>query len=538
VKELSRRELLALFLGAPVAAACQGRRAPELAFEGRIAGAADGLGHRLRAGFRPRPDTASRCAVLIVGGGIAGLSAGWRLSRAGLEDWRILELDDRPGGTARGGESPLGPHPWGAHYLPCPLPQARATVELLREMGAATLDADGRLAFDEAQLARAPQERLFVADRWYEGLFPRAGAEPEDLAQLARFQGEVARLAGLVDGRGRRAFAVPMAHGSDDAELAALDRLSFAAWLEERGFGSRRLRWYLDYACRDDYGLSLAGTSAWAGLHYFASRTATGGPDDLLTWPEGNARVVGWLARGAGRRLETGALALAVEPLPRGAAVLVFRPATGRAERIVADQVVLAVPRRLAARLLPHPRLAAEAREFRSGAWLVANLTLRRRPVSRGFPEAWDNVLHGSRSLGYVVATHQTDRHRPPGPSLWTWYLSLTDEDEGASHRWLEALSWREGAELVIADLRRAHPDVEACVERLDLWRWGHAMIRPRPGFVFGRVRREAARPLGDIHFAHCDLSGLPLLEEAQHHGIRAAEEILRARGYRSPSLL
>ena len=58
-------------------------------------------------------------------------------------------------------------------------------------------------------------------------------------------------------------------------------------------------------------------------------------------------------------------------------------------------------------------------------------------------------------------------------------------------------------------------------------------MIRPRPGFVFSRLRREAARPLGDVHFAHSDLSGLPLLEEAQHHGIRAAEEILRGRPLR-----
>jgi len=538
MKALTRRELLAFFLGAPVAAACQRLAAPELAFEGHVAGADQALGHRLRAGFRPRPDTESRCRVLVVGAGIAGLSAAWRLERAGVRDYRILELDVRPGGTARGGASAVGPHPWGAHYLPCPLPHARATVELLREMGAATVEPDGRLAFDEAQLCRAPQERLFVADRWYEGIFPRVGASPSDLAELARFQAEAARLAGLRDGRGRKAFAIPMAHGSDDGDLAALDRLSLADWLAERGYRSKRLRWYLEYACRDDYGLSLEGTSAFAGLHYFAARTDAGGPDDLLTWPEGNARIVEHLARGAGSRLETGVAALAVEPLPGGAAVLAYRPDTGRAERILAERVVLAVPHRLAARLLPDSRLSAEAREFRSGAWLVANLTLARRPRSRGSPEAWDNVLYGSKSLGYVVATHQTDRHRPPGPSVWTWYLSLVEADEAMSHRWLEALSWREAAELVVGDLRRAHPDIAACIQRLDVWRWGHAMIRPRPGFVFGATRRGAARPIGHVHLAHCDLSGLPLLEEAQHHGIRAAEEILKARGVRFDSLL
>jgi protoporphyrinogen oxidase len=539
VTSLGRRELLAFFLGAPLAAACRGLSAPEIRFEGRIAGAADALGHRLRAGFRPRPDAESRCAVLIVGAGVAGLSAAWRLSRAGVEDWRILELDDAPGGTARGGEGAVSPFPWGAHYLPCPLPHARATVELLLEMGAATRDAGGRLAFDEAQLCRAPQERLFVADRWYEGLFPRPGASPADLDELARFRAEAARLSRLVDARGRRAFAVPMAHGTDDADVAALDRISMADWMAGQGYRSPRLRWFLEYACRDDYGSTLEGTSAWAGLHYFASRTEGGGPDDLLTWPEGNARIVRHLARGAGRRLETGAAVLLVERLPRGAAVLAWRPATGRAERILADHVVLAVPRRLAARMLPEPRLVAEAREFRAGAWLVANLTLRRRPRSRGAPEAWDNVLHGSRSLGYVVATHQSDRHGgPPGATVWTWYLSLVDEDEAAAHRWLEALTWREAAEIAVADLRRAHPDIQDCVERLDVWRWGHAMIRPRPGFVFGRARREASRPLGDVHFAHTDLSGLPLFEEAQHHGVRAAEEILARRGVRTQSLL
>jgi phytoene dehydrogenase-like protein len=540
VTRLTRRELLLSFLGPAVAAAaCRGGRPASLPFDGVIAGADDGLGHTLRAGARPRPDVESRASVVVVGAGLAGLSAAWRLSRAGLEDYRVLELGAAPGGTAVGGANAVSAFPWGAHYLPCPLPHARAVGLLAREMGAADLSADGALVFDEAQLCRAPQERIFVADRWYEGLYPRAGATPADLDELARFQAEVKRLSELRDGRGRRAFAVPMAHGSDDAELVALDRQSMAEWLASRRLDGERLRWYVEYGCRDDYGTRLADTSAWAALHYHASRTEHGGPDDLLTWPEGNARIVAHLARVAGRRLSTGVLVTEVKPLARGAEVVAFRPGGGPCERITADHVILCVPRLVAARLLPHPRLVAEAHAFEAGAWLVANLTLRRRPRSRGFPEAWDNVLYGSRSLGYVVATHQSDRHGgPPGATVWTWYLSLVQRDAAEAHRWLAGLSWREAAELVMADLRRAHPDVEQCTERLDVWRWGHAMIRPRPGFVFGPERRRAHQPLGDVHFAHTDLSGLPLLEEAQYHGIRAAEEILASRRLRFESLL
>jgi hypothetical protein len=61
--------------------------------------------------------------------------------------------------------------------------------------------------------------------------------------------------------------------------------------------------------------------------------------------------------------------------------------------------------------------------------------------------------------------------------------------------------------------------------------RWGHAMIRPRPGFVWGGARRAAARPYRAVHFANSDLSGVGLFEEAFYHGVRAAEEVLAARG-------
>ena len=186
----TRREFLTALLGAPVAAAAATSincaPASSIAFEGRMLGGPDAIGHKLRDGFRPSNDArASSAKVVIVGGGAAGLSAAWRFERAGFRDYRLLELDDTAGGTARGGETAISRHPWGAHYLPCPLPHARAVVALLEEMGVCEKDAEGRLVFDEAQLCRSPQERIFVGDRFYEGLFPRAGASAEDLRQLA-----------------------------------------------------------------------------------------------------------------------------------------------------------------------------------------------------------------------------------------------------------------------------------------------------------------------------------------------------------------
>jgi hypothetical protein len=44
---------------------------------------------------------------------------------------------------------------------------------------------------------------------------------------------------------------------------------------------------------------------------------------------------------------------------------------------------------------------------------------------------------------------------------------------------------------------------------------------------MWGSARREAAKPFRSIHFAHSELSGVALFEEAFDNGLRAANEIL-----------
>jgi hypothetical protein len=167
---------------------------------------------------------------------------------------------------------------------------------------------------------------------------------------------------------------------------------------------------------------------------------------------------------------------------------------------------------------------------------MVANLTLRERPEERGFPLAWDNVLYDSDSLGYVVATHQSGRDR--GATVLTYYRALLDDDEAADRRRLLATPWQGWVDSILEDLRPAHPDLEPLVERVDVWLWGHAMPRPWPGSLWSAALRQAAQPLGRIHFAHTDLSGMALVEEAHYWGVRAAEQVMRAAGHRFESRL
>lgn len=528
----SRRELLALIAGAPLAAAaCRARR--EVA--GELRGASVDVGHRLRsATLEQARGEPQRVGVAVIGAGPSGLSAAWWLERHDERDFVVFDLERQAGGTSAYGTDGAVPYPWGAHYVPAPARDQRALVRLLDEMGALVAgDHAGRVIPREDLLVREPEERLFVAGKWREGLFPHAIATDADHAELARFQAEVDRWVRFRDAQGRRAFALPLRRSSDAAEVTALDRQSASDWLDALGVRSPVVRWWIEYATRDDYGLELGSTSAWALLFYFASRVLVPGEESapFIAWPEGNGRVVRHLGGVVGDRLRLGRLVTDVVPRDDGVDLAVADVAAGTVQAWRADQVIVALPKFVAARVLRPWRDAPPAyvRDFTYGSWLVANLHVSRRPESRGVPFAWDSVLYDSPALGYVNAMHQRGADR--GPAVLTYYWPLCDADPARARQRLLELDHASASALVMADLSRAHPDLSDVVTRLDVWRWGHAMVRPTPGFIWGDARRRAAEPLGRVHLAHSDLSGLALLEEAQDRGITAANAVLAQRG-------
>jgi hypothetical protein len=526
---VTRREVLLGLAGAG-ASACWGRPAGRT-IRGSIVGGAHARGHHVRDSPPSIPDRWDEVPVAILGAGVAGLSAAWTLERAGLQDFLVLELEDAPGGTARSGQGPVVPYPWGAHYVPVPAPANAPLVALLEEVGAVEgRDAAGHAVYSEAVLCADPQERVFYRGEWYEGLFPRAGASAAEMAELLAFEADMRRWGVWRDAKGRHGFDLPRARGTSDPEIRGLDGLSMVDYLERNGWRTPRLRWFVEFACRDDFGTTLAQTSAWAGIHYFASRQQDGGQSaHFLTWPEGNGRLVSHLAGVTGPRLRLGTLVTDVNP-GRDRVEIAYTGADGRARGVRAEHAVFALPRFLAPYLVAPFRAAppAHARAAVYGAWMVANLTLRDHPKSHGFPLAWDNVLYDSPSLGYVVATHQA--HRDRGPTVLTYYLPLVDEDPRASRRRLLDTGWEDWVRLVLADLGPAHRGLADLVDSMDVYLWGHAMVRPRPGYLWSEALAESARPLGRLHFAHTDLSGMALFEEAQYWGIHAAEAILRDR--------
>lgn len=535
---MRRRDFLAAW-GAAALAGCAPGAAPPLP-PGELAGGDFELGHRLAGGDFPAPAETRRTGVLIIGAGVAGLSAAWRLQRAGFQDFAVLELEAQAGGNSRSGRNGISAYPLGAHYLPLPNPEARAVRTLLADLGVLRGDPAAEApVYDEAYLCHAPQERLYRQGLWQEGLVPHLHLAAGEQAQQARFFARMGEFKAARDDRGRRLFALPTAYAGETPASRALEQLTMHDWMRAEGFDAPSLHWYVNYACRDDYGTDYRQVSAWAGIHYFACRTGRGGEgagETVLTAPEGNGWIVNRLAGRLGPALHTGCAVHALRQGPTGISVQVWDRKQERSLEYQAGQVIWAAPLYLLPRLareLPAD-LAAAIAPLGYAPWLVATLSLTAPPEpGAGMPLAWDNVLYDSPGLGYVVATHQQLRRDSRGPTVLSYYRPLSDADPRAARARLLSTSRETWAEEILADLSRAHRDIRRLTTRLDLFRHGHAMVRPLPGLRRRARLERLAAGWGRVQLAHGDLGCLSLFEEANYWGVRAAEHILAGAGGR-----
>jgi hypothetical protein len=509
-------------LGAGVLGGCGPRTTQRI--PGRLLDSGAALGHRLRDGQIPAPSATRRARVVVAGGGIAGVAAARSLRRAGIEDVLVLDALDELGGNSSYGRNSVSAYPWGAHYVPLVRPDCRPVLELFGDLKLIVdEDAAGRPVYDEYCLSADPQERLWMFGRWQEGLVPQLGSSADDEREFAAFFAETERLKNLLGSDGRPVFAIPVDQSSADPAWRALDSLTFANYLQQRGFRSARLHWYANYCCRDDYGSTAAAVSAWAGLHYFAARSGAAANADagtVLTWPEGNGYLVREIARQGAAQFQKNALVSRVAADGANAVVDYFDLAAQRTIRVECAAAVVCLPHFVSAHVVEGHGTEGLG-SFTYAPWMVANLTLGQMPGGRGQPLAWDNVIYDSPLLGYVVATHQ-DLRQAHRETVLTYYWPLSETDPSAARRTAYSRALEQWQSTVVHDLLRVHPDLEGQIRNIDVRVWGHAMVRPTPGFIWGDARRSAAAHRPPLYFAHSDLSGISIFEEAYCRGSEA----------------
>jgi len=484
----------------------------------------------------PAPSVTYKTEVLIAGGGVSGLAAARALRLKGQDDFALLELEDVAGGNARGGTVNGIACPLGAHYLPVPSNDAPEVQDLLEELGLRRRIA-GRWEYDERHLCHSPQERLFINGAWQEGLLPVQGVGRDTLAQYQQF-------ATLVEqARHASRWTIPTSKQALAPVQSALTAITFIAYLDQHGLTDPHLRWYLNYCCRDDFGAGIATVSAWAGMHYFASRHGFHAPgaeslerEGVLTWPEGNGWLTQRLAMPLKERLKTGRVVLRINNVKHGVEVDAFNTVTQTVERWQAPRAIVALPIFVAARVVQNPpdflRQAATRTVY--APWLVANIHIHTPLHDRPGPApSWDNVIYDAPGLGYVDAQHQSLKP-VPGATVLTYYRTLGDLPN--ARRLLLDKPWAAWRDDILTELAQAHPDLPAKTSRIDITRYGHAMAVPVPKDL-SQIRLQPSYNLRKqilkterfqisherLNFAHSDWAGYSVFEEAFTLGHEAA---------------
>lgn len=531
---MNRRSFIALSAGLTALSSWILSCKPGRKIKGRIVGASAAMGHFIRDKQFPAPTNISQKDIVIIGGGISGLSAARYLRQNKISNWILLELEDHTGGNAAYGQNELSRYPWGAHYIPIPNNDLQEYLQFLEDSNVITgRNETGLPVYNDLYLCFDPQERLYINGRWQDGLVPHYGVPSPQLKQIELFLQKMDEYRRLKDSQGKDAFAIPVDASSQEEKFRQLDTITMEEWLLEQGFDSEYLHQYVNYCCRDDFGTPHHLVSAWAGIHYFASRKGQGANahhSDVLTWPEGNGFLTEHLQKDILPQIRTGSLVIKVQETASGVEIDCMNVKTHSLERIQAKHCIMAVPQFVAARLLQDVARTAQVKQkLQYVPWLVANLKVASLEERSGAPLSWDNVLHNSPSLGYVEATHELLQQHTTSKNL-TYYLPLTGGTPAEERKLAQTKTYEEWVALIMKDLQKVHPGIAEATEELNIMIWGHAMAQPLPGIIHGDIRKGLSTSINDkIHFAHTDLAGISIFEEAFYQGIKAARKIIHS---------
>ncbi len=489
----------------------------------KISGTNHILGHRLWAKDFPKPTEIISTKYLVVGSGISGLSACRYFKQNGIEDFQLLELENNVGGNSRNGENRFSKFPLGAHYLPLPNKEDTELISFLEECQLIKgYTEQGEPIFDDYHLTFPQEGRLFFKNSWQNDLVPKVGISEETIDEFEIFFSTMESYKNKKDRFGKYWFDIPLYKSSDEAK--ELDNLIFSDWLVNNNFTSQELLWFLDYSCRDDYGLGIKYVSAWAGIHYFAGRknNFSSKKDQVFTWPEGNSWLTKKLSQFTKDKTSTKNLVYDVTVSEAGVEVLSYDDERKISKLYKAEKVLFATPQFINNRIFKDRKI----KNFNYVPWLLATLTLKNE--FGGAEEiSWDNVIYGAEGLGYINDKHQ-NLEQNISEKVITYYRSFSTSDCAKARKDLYKLNEEQLKKIILDDLKIAHPEIENFILEIDFHKIGHAMIAPVPNQIFGETSEKARENIdGKIFFAHTDLSGISIFEEAFHQGIRAAKQMI-----------
>lgn len=489
------------------------------------------FGHMIRDPHFPQPSSEIRIPVLIAGGGVSGLSAARELVKNNRNDFLMLELNHITGGNAISGQNEISAFPWAAHYLPFPNNSNTELLNFLKEENIITsFDAQGLPVYNETYICHEPAERLYLHHKWQDGLVPEYALDTNDKKDIDGFFRDMDNYRRMKGSDGKYVFEIPLAAASTD-DFTELDSKTMTVYLHEKGYKSPYLHWYVDYCCRDDYGSPAHMTSAFAGIHYFASRrgqSASAERNSVLTWPEGNHFLVKKMEKYVAGKVMHNQLVYSITKKGNGIVCEAYHVVNKTTTRFICDQLLFCLPYNTAKYILePSIYKVPETPPVHNWPWAVANIRLKAFEQERGQPLSWDNVIYSENALGYINNCHQLIRQHDPYYNF-TFYKNILGATATEARRKAREMTKEQLIGDILQELQLAHPRITESIEEIVVKVWGHGMVSPYPSYL-SRVKPTLIKSIDDrIYFAHTDLSGISIFEEAFYQGRNAAEMLLK----------
>jgi monoamine oxidase len=424
--------------------------------------------HQVRDGktFAAQPVT-KRCEVLIVGGGVSGLSAAYFLRD---RDFLLLEKETHWGGNAYREEYQGQAFATGSAF------DEKGTVsqQLAQEIGLTLLPID------------SPDPSIvsgkWIADLWRSGLDQLPYPAPVRRS-FKKFRAEFLKL-------------------DTEKDTEHLDSLSLSHYLQ--GYAPEIKQWWDAYG-PSNWGATSGDTSAFVAADDFKNMNSD--QDARMTLPGGNgafsAKLASTLQAKHSEQLIADATIVSV--VQQKTEVHVTYITSGELRTVAAKYVVMATPKFLTARLvagLPYAQHDAML-SVRYCPYPVINMIFD-KPV---YNRAYDTWCPGNAFSDFIVADWVLQKHGGyvQKNNILTFYTPL---DEARRSTLLQVDSCQRLATRVLTDFRGLQPEFSAAEPiEVHFYRRGHPMFLPTPG-TFTRLIPAANQPLARIFFANTDSVG------------------------------
>ncbi|BDS13183.1 NAD(P)-binding protein [Aureispira anguillae] len=437
---------------------------------------------------------------LIVGGGIAGLSAAYQLRS---EDFLLCELSDYLGGSSSANAHKDQYFAQGAHYdLAYPAYYGKEVLKMLYDLNVIDRHPTKEewVFVDKHYLIASERESItYDKGTFRKDVLPEGKMKQQFEALLRPFVGKMPMPTTLID---------PAFHD--------LNTLTFRAFLEQKLTLDANFIAAIDYGMIDDWGATSSMISALAGIHYYTCRPYFDENPELFSPPQGNAyfaqKIISQLPQ---ERLLANRLVRAIEKNEQGFEVTVIDVKKKQQFKIQTTKIVYAAHKHALKYIYPTGYDLFKNNQY--APWVVINIVLNQNTLEKVY---WQNeCLSGNPNfMGFVDSAAQfqslTTRRTLTAyyclePKLRNDLLEIDQKAPALVEQTIEAIE-----EILKQPIRKK-------IEKVYLKVMGHAMPIPQPNFLLQNPNARTQQT--GIAYAGVDSGRLPLFFEAADSGLQAA---------------